>query len=310
MNRFMKTAVGITLLLAFAMLLTGCVSIEMKVKKNGSCDLKYEIRTEGMVRLSDVKKQLQNSIDEANENAGRNVAKLKDVKEKDGTVTAKISISNVSFIDDGAFFGKYSEFSKEYPEKLETLVDAKSGMPIERDGIKGTGGLNVIMLSGMETGGGDLLDFKLILPGTVKYMSSNVSVIDDKTVSLSSGYGVVLYKRGGGAGWLLYVLIIAAAAVVVLVLLGKKKKGSSTADFAAAPAEAPVQTPAAAPVAAHVQTSTAAQAYAGNSAAPTSAATATAPASDTNAVVNCPYCNSVQRSSAIFCSACGKKISQ
>lgn len=297
MKRILRRAAVTCLLLAFVMLLTGCISIEMKVNKNGSCDLKYEIRTEGMVSLSDVKGQLQASINEANEDAGKNVAKLKSVKEKDGVITAEISVSNVSFIDDGAYFGKYSDFKKEYPDKLGNLREAKSGDPAGEDDIKGAGGLNAVLVSGMESGGGDLTKFTMILPGTVQYVSSNVTMIDNKTVSLDSGYGLVLYKRGGGAGWLLYVLIIVVIAVVALVLLGKKKPNKASEPFAAAPAAAPV--------------------YAGTAAAPapTAAAPAQAPTPAPSSAapvagIHCPHCNSVQKSGAVFCSACGGKISQ
>lgn len=275
MNKILKTVAGITLLLVFAMLLTGCISIEMKVNKNGSCDLKYEIKTEGMISLSEVKQQLQNGIDELNENAGKTVAKLKSIKEKDGTITANISVSDISLMDEDAFFGKYSEFDKKYPEELKTLVDAKSGKPIDKPALKGTGGLNVVMLSGMETGGGDLMSFTMILPGAVKYTSSNVTVIDDKTVSPRGGYGAILYKRGGGGGWLLIVLIIIAVAAIGFVLLGKKKKDNPTASFNAGTATAPV-----------------------------------ASGTENSGGVICPHCNSVQKNSAIFCSACGGRIAQ
>jgi hypothetical protein len=284
MKKILKLAAGITLLLAFALLLTGCISIEMKVNKNGSCDIKYEIKTEGMVSLAEVKKQFESGIDETNKAAGKNVAKLKNIKEKDGTITANISISNISYMEDGAFFGKYSEFDKEYPQKLEALVDAKSGKSVEKSKIKGTGGLNAVMLSGMDTGGGELTKFTMILPGSVKYTSSNVSVIDDKTVSLGSGYGVVLYKSGGGAGWLIIVLIIAAVVVVGFVILGKKKK--------AAPA------PAAAPAVPY---------QAGTPAAPAPAA---APGAGSDRSIFCPHCGAEQKSTAVFCAACGGKISQ
>lgn len=280
MKRILRTAAGIYLLLAFALLLTGCISIEMKVKNNGSCDLKYEIKTEGMVGLAEVKKQLQSSIDEANESAGKDVAKLKNVKEKDGTITANISISNVAFLDDEAFFGKYSDFKKEYPDKLVNIWEAKSGEPVNADDIKGAGRLNVVMVAGMESGGGDLTEFNIILPGDVKYMSSNVWMIDSKTVSMDGGYGFVMYQRGG-AGWLLYVLIIAIIVVAVIVIIGKKKQNKSSAATAATP------TAPAAPMVA-----------------------ATTPAADNATVIHCPHCNSEQKSSAVFCSACGGKISQ
>lgn len=343
MKKILKTTAGITLLLTFVMLLTGCINIEMKVNKDGSCDLKYEIKTEGMISLSEVKDQLQNGVDEMNKDADKTVAKLKSVKEKDGTITAIISISNISYMEEDAFFGKYSDFDKKYPGELETLVDAKSGKPIDKPALKGTGGLNVVMLPGVDTGGVDLLGFTMILPGSVKYMSSNVTVIDDKTVSLGGGYGVVLYKRGGGgAGWLIIVLIIVAVAAVGFVLLGKNKKGSPSAGYTPAPAAAPgapvqagtaaypgptaappAPAPTAAPAPVSAPTAPAATPVAASSApsspsapaatpaAPTSPSAPTAaPGAGNDAGVVCPHCNSVQKSTAVFCSACGGRIKQ
>ena len=91
-----------------------------------------------------------------------------------------------------------------------------------------------------------MTSFTLILPGNVKYISSNVTMVDDKTVTLGGGYGLVLYQRGGGAGWLLYVLIILVVAVIEILIAGKAKKGRSPGVSAAVPAATPVHTGAAA----------------------------------------------------------------
>ena len=298
MKRFFKTIACICLLSAFALLLAGCIDIEMKVNNDGSCDLKYEIRTEGMVSLSDVREQLESSIEDMNSGAGKKVAKLKDIKEKDGRIIANISVSNVSYLAGDAWFGKYPDFVKEYPDYVERLYDAKSGEPVSADKIRGAGGLNVVKVDGMDTGGGDLSKFTLILPGEVKYMTSNVTMIDSKTVTVGGGYGVVLYSRGGGAGWLVCVLVIAAIAVVVIVLAGKKKKGAPSVSFTAAPGAAPVHSGAAAP-----NTANTAQEGA---AAPTAAAT-TASAGGAD-IIYCPQCGSQLKRGARFCSKCGGKI--
>lgn len=289
MKKGLRTIAGICLLLIFALFLTGCISIEMKINKNGSCDLKYEIETEGMIDTKEIEKQFKDSIDEANKNAGKTVAKLKDVKEKDGKVIANISVNHISFIDDEAFLGKYSDLEKKYPNIINELKEAKSGKSVEKGKIKGAGGLNAVRLWGISTGGGDLTKFTLILPGNVKYISSGVTFVDNKTVTLDGGYGVVLYEGGGGggAGWLVFLLIIAAVVVVVVVLAGKKKKGASQAAYVAAPAAAPVQ--------------------AGPAAA---APTATAAPAGGSEVMYCPHCGTQQKKGAKFCAACGGQMTQ
>jgi hypothetical protein len=291
MKKLLRTTVCICLLLVFA-LLTGCISIEMKVNNDGSCDIKYEIRTEGMVSLKEIEDQLKSGIEETNDTAGKKVAKLKSVKEKDGTVTAEISVSNVSYLDPDAFFGKYSDFEKEYSSSLSGLKEAKSGKSVEKDKIKGTGGLNVVRMEGMSTGGGELTKFTLKLPGDIKYISSNVTYVDSKTVTLDGGYGIVLYQRGGGgAGWLLYVLIIAVIVVAAVIFLGKKKKTDSPAAFSAAPAAAPAQV--------------------GAQTGPTAAAPAASanPAGGSD-LMFCPHCGTQQKKGAKFCAACGGNIAE
>jgi hypothetical protein len=290
MKKLLKTTVIFCLLLAFA-LLTGCINIEMKVNNNGSADIKYEIRTENMVSLKEIENQLKSGIEETNDAAGKKVAKLKSVKEKDGTVTAEISVNNISYINPDAFFGKYSDFEKDFSSSLNGLREAKSGKAVEKDKLKGTGGLNVVRVKGMSTGGGELTKFTLKVPGDIKYVSSNVTYVDSKTVTLDGGYGIVLYQRGGGAGWLLYVLIIAAVVVVAVMFIGKKKKTDSPAAFSAAPAAAPV--------------------HAGAETGPTSAApSASATPVGGSDVMFCPHCGTQQKRGAKFCAACGGNIAE
>ncbi len=292
MKKIIKTAVVICLLLAFTLILAGCIRIEMKVHKDGSCDLKYEIRTEGMVGSGEVKKQLESSIDEANKEAGKKIAKLKSFKEKDGVITADIRLEDISFMGDDAFFGKLSDFEKEFPGYLDNLQEAKKGERIEREEIKGAGKLNVVKVAGI-TSDGQLTEFKVILPGAVKYMSTNVSLVDSNTVNVNSGYGIILYQRGGGgAGWLVYVLVIAIVIVVVIAIFNNKgkSKASTTASTAPVVKTAPVAAPVAAPAA---------------SAKPAAGVTA-----DSENGIHCPHCGTKLKTGVKFCSSCGGRVSE
>lgn len=305
MNKILRTAVVICLLLMFTLFLAGCISIEMKVNDNGSCDLKYEIETQGMVGSDEVKKQLESGIDGINEEAGSDVAKLKSFKEKGGVITANISLKDISYMGDDSFFGKLSDFEKEFPGYLDNLQEAKKGESIARSDIKGAGKLNVLKVAGM-TNDGELSEFKVILPGAVKYMSTNVSLVDSNTVNVNSGYGVIIYQRGGGGGgWFVYVLIIAIIIVVAVLVFKNKGKGrastASTQGFT--PAAAPAQ--AAAPAPTPVATPAATAPTAGHAAAPI----ATAPASSTD-VIHCPHCNTELKSGTKFCSSCGGRVSE
>jgi len=277
----------------FALLLAGCIKIEMKVNKDGSCDLKYEIRTEGMIGSDEVKTQLENSIKQANDEAGKNVAKLKGFKEKDGVITANISLSDISYMGGDAFFGKLSDFEKEYPGYLDELMEAKKGEYVSRDKIKGAGRLNVVRVSGVTAGSGDIIEFKVILPGTVKYISSNVTLVDSKTVNVNSGYGIILYERGGGAGWLVYVIVIAIVVVVLISVFGNKGRRKSSTVGPAVPVTETVPVGAAAP---------AAQAYSAKSAANHLTAD--------EDFIYCPHCGTRLKAGAKFCSSCGGRVSE
>ena len=129
MKKNLKMIVAIGLLSVFTLLLTGCISIEMKVNKNGSCDLKYEIRTEGMVTLADAKQQLKSGVDEINEAAGKNVAKLKGIRR---TEYCRHQYQQSLYLTEG-IFRQVFRFCKEYPYDLEELWDAKSDEPVNKD---------------------------------------------------------------------------------------------------------------------------------------------------------------------------------
>jgi|LSQX01.1.fsa_nt_gb hypothetical protein len=237
MKRILRTVAGFTILLMLALLMTGCVSIEMKVNDNGSCELKYEIETKGLpIEFKDVKKQIEETIEAANDEAGKKVIKLKSIKEKKDKITADVTVENVSYIDSGAYFGKLSDFEEEFPNTLDYLWDAKNDDMIETEDIKGASKLNVVKVAGLDNEG-MLTKLVLTLPGSVKYISSEVTLIDDNTVEIAGGYGVVVYQRGGGAGWLIYVLIIVvivAVAVIVFKVLGKNKVATAAPAVASA----------------------------------------------------------------------------
>ena len=79
---------------------TGCISVKMDVKKNGSCETTFTIdlsQVGGMVSKNDVKDTIEDSIEGINNSAGKKIAKLKSFKEdkKKETITAVISISDI-----------------------------------------------------------------------------------------------------------------------------------------------------------------------------------------------------------------------
>ena len=129
MKRIRKILSLATMVLVVIML-TGCLSIDMKVNKNGSMDMTYTIdtsQTQGMVSFNDIEKAIQDSVDGMNEFADKKVAKLKSVKENKSkkTVTAIINVSDINKMGDESFFGTVKEYRKKKGTGLDNLVNTK-----------------------------------------------------------------------------------------------------------------------------------------------------------------------------------------
>ena len=88
-----KKAISLITLLLLAVMLTGCLTVDMKVNKNGSVDMTYTIdtsQTQGMMSFKDIEKAIEESVDGMNATDDKKIAKLKSVKENKNkeTVTA------------------------------------------------------------------------------------------------------------------------------------------------------------------------------------------------------------------------------
>ncbi len=243
MKRAKKLKALFTLLLV-TFLLTGCLSIDMNVKSNGSMDMTYTIdtsQTQGMVSFNDIEKAIQDSVDGMNEFADKKVAKLKSVKENKSkkTVTAIINVSDINKMGDESFFGTVKEYRKKKGTGLDNLVNTKDKSVDEK---KVSDKLQMVYfpMGGTEQYG--MVEVTVTVPGNIEYVTDGAEV-EKKNVAVFSGQNplVVFKKSGGFPFWLL--LIIAAA--VVVLFMKKKKNPSATINTttAAGTPQAPVQAP-------------------------------------------------------------------
>ena len=243
MKRINKVLSLITMILVVIML-TGCLSIDMKVGKNGSLDMTYTIdtsQTQGMMSFKDIEKAIEESVDGMNDTADKKIAKLKSVKENKSkkTVTAEITVSDINKMGDGSFFGTVKEYRKEDGYGLDDLVNAK-GKSVDEKKVSDKLQMVYFPMGGTDEYG--LVEIKVTVPGNIEYLSDGAEV-DKKNVALFSGQNpIVVFKKGGGFPFLLLLII---AAVVVAFFMMKKKSSSapaSTTPVAATP-QAPVQAP-------------------------------------------------------------------
>ena len=87
-----KTLFVVLTVLLITALLSGCISMELKVNKDGSCEAAYIIdasQFDGFLTVDQIEESFKQSVEETNTKAGKTVAVLKSVKEnkKDDTIT-------------------------------------------------------------------------------------------------------------------------------------------------------------------------------------------------------------------------------
>lgn len=238
-----KKIVSLLSLLMVVVMLSGCLSIDMKVGKNGSLDITYTIdtsQTGGMVSTKDIKDAIEQSVDNINNTADSKIAKLKSVKENKGkkTITAVISVKDINDMNDGSYFGTVKKYRKDNGRGLDNLVDTKN-KSVKENKVSD----NLYMVYFPMTGAGqyDLMEVTVTVPGSIRYITDGGEITKKNTAVFGSEYPLVVFKKGGG--FPLWLLIIAAVAVIFAVTR-KKKPVTAPAAAAHAPAgEAPVQPP-------------------------------------------------------------------
>ena len=222
-SKIVSTIIAVVMI---AIMLTGCLSVEMKISSNGSCEMIYTIDTSelgGMMSKSDLENTIQQSVDSINTTAGKKIAKLKSVKEdeKKQTITASISITDLNKLGDGTFFGTVKDYRKEDGTDLDNMMTKKEK---EVDEKKISDNLSLVYLPMTGTDQYGIIDVSIVIPGTIEYLTNGGDLKKNNTAYFNGATPLVVYKKGGGFPvWLLIIAVIVIAALVM------RKKKSSTA---------------------------------------------------------------------------------
>ena len=228
-----KSILSLLALLMIAVMLTGCLSIDIKVNKNGSLDMTYTIntsQTESLMPADDIEKAIKESVDDMNGKAKKKIVKLKDIKQdkKKKTITAKLTVSDINQMGDGSFFGTVKEYRKNGGAGLNNLVNAK-GKEVEADKISDN--MQVVYLPMGAADGYSMIEVTMSVPGSIQYITDGGEIDKKDTAVFNSQNPLVIFKKSGGFPF--WLLIIFAAAVVFFMM---KKKSPATAPINAASA--------------------------------------------------------------------------
>lgn len=230
-----------------AMLLTGCLEVEMKINANGSCQLTYVIDMKAIEELGggslgdeyspeQMEESFKESIEAMNDEAGKKIASLKSYKYDKGKkkITAVMTISDINKMGDGAFFGTVKEFKKDNEAALDNLI-GKNKKSVDADKVD-----NKLSVAYLPMGGEELsmAVVTMIVPGTIEYVADGGDIEKNNTAVFESGNALVVFKKGGG-GFPVWLLILVALVLIGFFLM--KKKPATTTAYAPAPQPAPVQ---------------------------------------------------------------------
>jgi len=227
----MKKAKKLFVVLAaflMAALLSGCITVELKVNRDGSCEVTYIIDTSslgGLITAEQVEESLRQSVEEANTRAGKTVAVLKSVKEdkKNDTITALVTCSDLTALEEGAFFGTVKGYRKNNGPGLDNLVN-KKGKAVDEKDIPDD--LHMVYFPG--TGGGEFSITEVIVtvPGTIEYLVDGAELEKNSVARFKEEEVLVVFRMGGG-GFPVWIIPIAAIIIIILLLFKLKKPSAA-----------------------------------------------------------------------------------
>ncbi|HOQ75306.1 MAG TPA: hypothetical protein PK369_01890 [Thermoclostridium sp.] len=227
----MKTTRNLFVILAVllaAVILSGCISVELKVNRDGSCEINYIIDTSqfgGFISVDEIEESFKESVEETNTRAGKTVAVLKDVKEnkKDKTMTVAISVSDINEMEEGAFFGTVKAYRQESGFGLDNLVDKKD-KPVAAEDIPDA--LYLVYLPMTEGDEYGILNVTVTVPGTIEYLTEGAE-LEKGNVAVFEGESVLAVFKMGGGGFPVWIVPVIAIILIILLLLKMKKPSAA-----------------------------------------------------------------------------------
>lgn len=263
-----KKLISLLSLLLVVVMFTGCLSVDMKVSKNGSLDMTYTIDTsqlQGMMSFEDIEAAVEESINNMNDSSDKKIAKLKSIKENKGKkiITAIIEVSDINKMGDDSFFGTVKDYRDEDGSGLDNLVNSK-GRSVEEEKVSDKLQMVYFPMGGTEEYG--LIEVTITVPGNIQYITDGGEITKKDTAVFYGSNPLIVFKKGGGFPFWLLILI---AVGVVFFVMKKKRPVASPINVAPAtggtvptqtpapsvqfPAQAPVEAPVEVPVEAPVE---------------------------------------------------------
>ena len=199
-------------MMLLVVLLTGCGTIEMELEKDGSGEVIYKLpKNNALYTIDELEEDIEDTLNMKNDDLEEDILKLKSVKEKDGTISIKISFKDFSALaSTNSLLVPVEDMLRYDRSQLEDLEDL-DGKVIDLENKK-VKGYTYLTVSGIEA------DETIVkLPGKVKYMASGVELEDgkkDTIVTEGSSFSVV-YEEGSSLGG-----FIMPAVIVIIIVLG------------------------------------------------------------------------------------------
>ena len=213
----------LVVLMAVIFALAGCGQLEVDIKKDGSAEFTYTFEDyKEYYTASEIERQIENSVDEINNEFDKEIAKVKKLKDKDGVITAVVSIENEAFDGDGLMLAPVKDVYRYNPEALLSLED-KDGEKLTADDIKKYEDYLFFYMDNSS----QMMDTIVNVPGKVVYTADDIKISKDNNNSVETDANdiALIYKNSGFSvfGLIIPIILIIVIAGVVFFLFRKFK---------------------------------------------------------------------------------------
>ncbi|HHW36770.1 MAG TPA: hypothetical protein GXX18_05955 [Bacillales bacterium] len=101
-------------------LLAGCAELNINLKENGSGTAVLKVASGGFITPTELENEINSQISKQN-NAGKEVMKLKSVKKKGEYIEAELSFKSISALDESALYVTVKDLERFAPNKIDNL---------------------------------------------------------------------------------------------------------------------------------------------------------------------------------------------
>lgn len=204
-------------LAVFVFILVGCGSAEIKLNNDGSGELIYKIaEDEYYASPRGFEKELKEMVESVNDEADEEVVVLKEVKEKDGILTAELTYKDIAAaMSSNIRHVTVSDILRYGPYLIEEMVDSEgNAIDLENEKI---GDYTYLYFSE-----NDFDEMTLEVPGEVKYISEGVELVEANKIATDNSSFTVIYEKKGSLNFGLIGLLAILLVVIAAFVLFKK----------------------------------------------------------------------------------------